>query len=128
MSKAPMVVDIVLGEMQGTIVGTEEGSHVNLYGSGNLITSEQLRNLADKIDKMDAASKIFFGTDRTPNIEYAITFCTNDVEDSVVITASSPVEAAKKFFAVHKTTIKAMYDRIASTDIVVPPVYLYDIA
>lgn len=108
MSKAPLIVDIVLGEMHGNINGTETGAYVNLYGTGQKLTAKQLRDLADKVDQMNAAAMVFYGiTER----EYAITWNTGNGEDGVVILAGDPVLAARKFYAEYPHEIKSMYDR-----------------
>lgn len=106
MSKAPLTRDVVLGSLAGTLVGSTDGTFVQMYGER--VSAADLRKLADQVDNMDRAVKAFYNI---TEVEYSITWGTANGEDGVIVLASDPVQAARKFYADHPHEIKAMYNR-----------------
>lgn len=94
MSKSPLVRDALLGALAVTLVGNPDGVHAKLYGER--ISAEQLRNLADELERLQAAVDVFFNV-----VEYAITykptFDARYAEDSVIIKAASEQDALLAF-------------------------------
>lgn len=110
MSKAPLLRDVLLGDINGSIVGTETGVTVNLMG--HTVNAKQLRAMADQLDAMQAAVNAFYGVKEQ---EFAVTFTTGNIEDNVIIKAIDADDARGKFIGLYKTvpntTIRLIYNR-----------------
>lgn len=108
MSKSPLTRETTLGNHAVTLVGCPEGVQANLYSEA--ISAEQLRKLADDLDRLQAAVDIFFGV-----VEYAITYKPTDdaryAEDSVIIQAASEQAALLEFDSRQLGQAKCIYNR-----------------
>lgn len=108
MSKAPLVRDAVLGELPITLVASTDSVHATLYGES--ITAEQLRRLADDLDRLQAARDVYFGIK-----EYTINFRLFGKEDCVIIKECSALAALNLFKADYsRDEILSVFDREAS--------------
>lgn len=108
MSKSPLIRDTLLGgELNVMLVGYPN----NVYASiGNVhISAKQLRDMADQIDRMEAATVAYFDLK-----EYAVNYSPstgNHSEDSVIIKASSEQEALLAFDEMKLGKAKSIFNR-----------------
>ena len=108
MSKAPLLRDALLGNLAITLVACPEGVHAKVYGEE--ITAEQLRNLADNLDRLQEARDVYFGMK-----EYTINFRLFGKEDCVIIKECSPLAALNLFKADYsRDEILSVFDRSAN--------------
>lgn len=108
MSKSPLTRETTLGNHAVTLVACPEGVHANLYSEA--ITAEQLRNLADDLDRLQEARDVYFGMK-----EYTINFRLFGKEDCVIIKECSPLAALNLFKADYsRDEILSVFDRSAS--------------
>lgn len=118
MSKSPMMVDTSLGEMHGTICGDENGAWLTVNGYRDMrITAEQLRLMADKLDRMQQAAKTFYnvipGTDTRV---YAITYGIGVGEECENIIAANSTDAVMQFCNrsnMNRNVIRSVFDKEA---------------
>lgn len=110
MAKSPIVRDTLLaGEIAVTLVGCPASVHASLYGAQ--VTAKQLRDLADQLDRFQAARDVFF--EMKTEREYAITFAVVGGEDCVTATAKTPtdaVEEAMQSIGLDLKKIRSVYD------------------
>lgn len=108
MAKAPLTRDALLAGHAVTLVGSPEGVHASLYSEK--ISAEQLRKLADDLDRLQAAVDVFFEVQ-----EYAITYKPADdaryAEDSVIIRAVSEQDALLDFDKQQLGKAKCIFNR-----------------
>lgn len=108
MAKAPLTRDALLAGHAVTLVGSPEGVYATLYSEK--ISPEQLRKLADDLDRLQAAVDVFFDV-----VEYAITYKPADdaryAEDSVIIKASCEQDALLAFDAKKLGEAKSIFNR-----------------
>ncbi len=109
MAKAPLTRDALLGGHAVTLVGSPEGVHARLYSEK--ISPEQLRKLADDLDRLQAAVDVFFDLQEYA-ITYKPTFDARYAEDSVIVKASSEQEALLAFDALNLGKAKSVYNRV----------------
>jgi hypothetical protein len=110
MSKAPLTRDALLGVHAVTLVGSPDGVYGTLYSEK--ISPEQLRKLADDLDRLQAAVDVFFEIQEYA-ITYKPTFDTRyNSEDSVIVKASSEQEALLAFDALNLGKAKSVYNRV----------------
>lgn len=108
MAKAPLTRDALLAGHAVTLVGSPEGVYATLYSEK--ISPDQLRKLADDLDRLQAAVDVFFDV-----VEYAITYKPHAdsqyCEDSVIIKASCEQDALLAFDKQQLGTVKCILNR-----------------
>lgn len=108
MAKAPLTRDALLAGHAVTLVGSPEGVYATLYSEK--ISPEQLRKLADDLDRLQAAVDVFFDV-----VEYAITYKPNAdsqySEDSVIIRSSCEQDALLEFDSRQLGQAKSIFNR-----------------
>lgn len=108
MSKSPLTRETTLGNLAVTLVACPDSVHANVYGEE--ISAEQLRKLADDLDRLQEARDVYFGMK-----EYTINFRIFGKEDCVVIKECSPLAALNLFKADYsRDEILSVFDRSAN--------------
>lgn len=117
MAKAPLMVDVQLGELHGSICGDELGAWLKINGYRDMrITADQLRLMADKLDRMQQAAATFHNVQSNELRFFSITYSTEKGEDSVSLKATSGEDAANMFCEnskVSRCRISSVYDQEA---------------
>lgn len=94
MAKAPITRDTLLaGELDVTLYADTQSVYAKIYGTE--VTAANLRNLADELDRLQAARDVFFDIK-----EYSVNYKPDSgqyCEDSIIIKAVDAVEALSVF-------------------------------
>lgn len=121
MSQAPIVVDTLLAGEISVVISANESTVTASIPGYRPITADQLRKLADQMDRLGAAAHLYFDVQEDNNLrDFVVGYSVRNpadrselIEESTTIQAANGKEAVDKFekvMGINRSRVTSVFD------------------